>query len=71
MYQTFVPVLDYDLRYFKIINPHYVKYLNAWEWYHLKHRHEKHYVEEKFDLIWLQQGSVIDYSGLKVYSFRT
>ena len=71
IYQTFVPVLDYDSHCFKIINQYYVKHLNARERYHLKHRHEKDYIEENFHLIRLQQGSVIDYSGFKVCSLRT
>ena len=49
IYKNFVPVKDYDSRCFKIVNEHYLKYLDAKEQCYLKYRREKN-----FDLVFLR-----------------
>ena len=58
IYRNFVPVKDYDSRCFKIVNEHYLKYLDAREQYYLRHRREKNFDEKKFDLICLHQSKL-------------
>ena len=49
IYKNFVSVKDYDSRCFKIVNEHYLKYLDAKEQCYLKYRKE-----ENFDLVFLR-----------------
>ena len=46
IYRNFVPVQDYDSRCFKIVNEHYLKYLDARDQYYLRHRREKNFDEK-------------------------
>ena len=41
IYKNFVPVKDYDSRCFKIVNEHYLKYVDAKEQYFLEHTRER------------------------------
>ena len=52
---------DCDSRCFKIVNGHYLKYLDAREQYYLKHRREKDFDEKRFDLIWLRPSELQPY----------
>ena len=51
IYQNFVSVKDYNSSCFKILNKHYLIYLELRERYYLKHRREEDFDEKKFDLV--------------------
>ena len=66
IYQDFVPLKDYDSSSFRILNKHYLKYLEFMERYYLKRRREEDFDEKRFDLIWLCPKELEPYLVLTV-----
>ena len=62
IYDSFSPIVDYNCCYFKIVNKHYLKFVEARENYVLKHYKDKNYSIKNFYKIWrLNSQKLNDY----------
>ena len=56
IFNSFSPVVHYNCHCFKILNRHYLNFVDAKENYVSRHCRDKDYDVEKFDDIWLVGG---------------
>ena len=62
IYDSFSSIVDYDCCYFKIVNKHYLKFVETRENYVLKHYKDKNYSIKNFYKIWrLNSQKLNDY----------